>query len=105
VHRRARHFGTDEHVGEQVLDRLERADGPVELPTLLGVGNGELGARPGGADEERRRHHRTLELPPAHEIGIADRLTRRELLDAMDGRQRIERSGHRQRTGDLAGRH
>ena len=66
----ARHLGAREHVGEHVLDRLERADRPVELHPLLRVGDRELG-QPVGEPELQRggeRGARGSRLKPVKSI-------------------------------------
>ena len=52
----------DDHVGELVLDGLERADRHAELLALLGVLEGDVEDRLRGADHlERRRDRRFLD--------------------------------------------
>ena len=72
---RARDLGAHEHVGAQVLDRLERADRAVELHPLLRVRDRQLGAAVGQAELERGRERRTLAAALGR-VGV-DRVTGR----------------------------
>ena len=67
------------HVGAEVLDGLERTDGPAELPALLGVLDGELGGPGRRADLEGGGEHRPVPSPP--------RGDRRDRRPASPGRQ------------------
>ncbi len=61
---RARPLQRDHHVGELVLDRLERSDRHAELLALLHVLERDVEDRLGGADDlERQRHRRCFDGP------------------------------------------
>ena len=92
-HRRAGQLDGAQHVGQQVLHRLERADRPAEGVPLLGVGRRQderlLGAAQGVGDEaqdravERRRQRR-------HGVDVGDHLGRgRRQLDPGDAARRV----------------
>ena len=111
VHRGTRDLGPHEHVGAEVLDRLERADHPPELLALLGVRGRELGGarraspscrRAGehGADEAARapRPRRSAISSPAG-TSPSTIAHRRERVDrAVDARVVTIAAGSTRRT-------
>ena len=68
----------DEAVREDVLDRLEPADGPTELLTPLGILRSELLRSLGDSQQEPRCQGRPLAPHPIRQGCIADHLTRRQ---------------------------
>ena len=77
VDRGPRHLGPHQHVGQQVLDRLEGPDGSLELLALLGVGHGHVDDRPGHAEEQGGGQGRALEPPLVRRLRACDPGARR----------------------------
>src|SRR5207248_431964 len=65
----ARDLSPDEHVGQEMLHRLERAHRAPELLALGGVGDREITAGARAAEEERRGQRGTATAPPRHHLG------------------------------------
>ncbi len=92
VRRAARQLDAHVHVGEQVLDGLERADRHTELVALERVRRRDVERALRDADELRGGEHGAGEAQPLRVLGPADR-GRRVGRSAIRerGRQRIER--------------
>ena len=65
-------LGAHGHVGAQVLDGLEAADGTTELPALLGVFDGQIGGPRGQADLECGGEHGAVPPPPGGDVRTGD---------------------------------
>jgi len=80
VHRGGRPFEREGHVGELVLDRLERTDRHVELLAFLRVREGHLEDAARGTDH-LRGHARVSAVAPARVVGGGERsgLERRQV--------------------------
>ena len=97
-----RTFHEDARLGEQVLHRLERADGDAVLVPLLRVLAGRVEHTFHGADEVGDRDGQG-QRPTAVDRGPVDRFTDRRVLRVGDnghGRQRAGEIGRRRRVGD-----
>ena len=92
VGRAAGQADADEHVGQQVLERLERADGHAELLALEGVVAGDVER---GLRRRRAASPRSSTVPEAPQpVGrrrVADLRPRRQRSRTADRRERVER--------------
>ena len=96
VHGGAGQLGAREHVRAQVLDRLERADGPAELRALLGVGDRALGQHRGDAHLVGGGQQRAFAQQRVGGVGVADDLAAQRLLaQAVERDAGIHRVGNR----------
>ena len=101
VHRGAGHLGAHEHVGAQVLDGLEAADGLAELLALLGVGDREVQRLGGVTDLQRRGEDGAV--AEEHLVGSSRTgCARRQRGQLPQRRQRVERRGDPRRAGRVA---
>ena len=91
VRRAAGELDAHVHVGEQVLDGLERTDRHAELVALERVRRRDIERALRDADELRGREHRAGEAQPSRVVRSADRLPARQVGEREGGRQRIER--------------
>ena len=78
VDRAAGHLGAGEHVGHQVLERLERADRAAELLALLGVGHGQVGGGLGQAEQQAGDQRRALQPQGRGALGVEQPLALRQ---------------------------
>jgi hypothetical protein len=89
VQRGASELGADEHVGAEVLDRLERADRPVELLAALGVGDCQL-RQPGSDPDLDRRGQQRAFLEDAGRVEVG-RCSARCCAQLVQGGERVHR--------------
>ena len=88
------HLGADHHVGAQVLDGLEAADGAPELPALLGVVHGQFGGPRRGADLEGGREHGPVPQPHRGRVRAGHRRASGQVGHGPQRGQRVHRAGH-----------
>ena len=91
VHGGPGHLGAREHVGQDVLHRLERADRLVELHALVRIGHREVRCRLRVAEQLTGDQGSALQAKPSYTFGIQDPVALRERTgEPTHGCERIQ---------------